>query len=606
MKTTSRFKILPKRSSQTAHFGRLIRLFLFLMMSCMALGTHAQDDGDEVVYTGATLDSVQIKSAEEARALVKRLFDIKSLTINLGIRKIAQDPRIIKFTSAFQERNNIDVLAVSYTEGDGLWETIFRSVAKRKYERAYGELIKARMVFKRLGSDSSEGYEVNLEIEGGNSQVYNLFHISDTLVQRIAAKESVKQSLEGGVFSEPKKAQDQVVQALIASLMRIEGDTVNGVEIDSTDQVPEVQFLPSPQMTYGFDRFRYNQLSGDYLPALINESSQRVPWKSMRAFDTDVVEVTYESGVEPTFVLGGVPLNVSPVEEANHYSLAFQGGTGGAVSELMAVTSGDDRTLMGQLNVVTYEEINTEVKIVPINGAGGNFNLLAIASALNDIYRPAVVQWNVEVEPNLEIGYAWDENSDRLLDVGSSGLLSNYTSEMNQLIREYKRARNRDKRAYYIFLVDGANSGTKLGYMPRKKQWGFVITGNHNNQLDLEKTIAHELGHGAFRLEHPFSERGLPRGQTDNLMDYSRGTTLFKYQWDFTHDPASVGLFEEDEDGALEDEEAALRRTFKNHLITTYGAEIEEQSCFIRSWNRGGDIYARFEDFNIATFAFFD
>jgi hypothetical protein len=83
--------------------------------------------------------------------------------------------------------------------------------------------------------------------------------------------------------------------------------------------------------------------------------------------------------------------------------------------------------------------------------------------------------------------------------------------------------------------------------MPRKKQAGFVFAeklGGH-----AVKIIAHELAHGAFRLEHSFPE--LPENG-NNLMDYSlSGTTLHKHQWDDIHSPGIVlGIFEDDEDAA--------------------------------------------------------
>ncbi|MBN1185759.1 MAG: hypothetical protein JXB49_25985, partial [Bacteroidales bacterium] len=51
---------------------------------------------------------------------------------------------------------------------------------------------------------------------------------------------------------------------------------------------------------------------------------------------------------------------------------------------------------------------------------------------------------------------------------------------------------------------------------------------------------------GAFNLRHPFSPKStyqLPRGSTDNLMDYGvpeQGTELWKYQWDLIHNPENV------------------------------------------------------------------
>jgi hypothetical protein len=51
--------------------------------------------------------------------------------------------------------------------------------------------------------------------------------------------------------------------------------------------------------------------------------------------------------------------------------------------------------------------------------------------------------------------------------------------------------------------------------------------------------MAHELGHGAFRLKHTFSDENSfvqDQGQTPNLMDYASGSELLKYQWDECHD----------------------------------------------------------------------
>ncbi|NOS90433.1 MAG: hypothetical protein HOP30_00785, partial [Cyclobacteriaceae bacterium] len=93
--------------------------------------------------------------------------------------------------------------------------------------------------------------------------------------------------------------------------------------------------------------------------------------------------------------------------------------------------------------------------------------------------------------------------------------------------------------------------------MPRKKQAGFIFT-EQLGEASLAKVIAHEIGHGAFRLEHTFDTYNtLEKYSTDNLMDYQpNGITLHKYQWDLIHDPAAVlGLFEGDEGGAYSDTE---------------------------------------------------
>jgi hypothetical protein len=51
-----------------------------------------------------------------------------------------------------------------------------------------------------------------------------------------------------------------------------------------------------------------------------------------------------------------------------------------------------------------------------------------------------------------------------------------------------------------------------------------------------QKIVVHELGHGAFALQHPFHEfAGFPQGGKDvfNIMNYGNKRNKFrKYQWE--------------------------------------------------------------------------
>ncbi|MEQ8581075.1 MAG: hypothetical protein RIC30_08710, partial [Marinoscillum sp.] len=103
-------------------------------------------------------------------------------------------------------------------------------------------------------------------------------------------------------------------------------------------------------------------------------------------------------------------------------------------------------------------------------------------------------------------------------------------------------------------------SGARAGFMPFKRQYGYIWTGSTG---DLPRTIAHELAHGAFRLRHTFSPEAFiaTQGSTDNLMDYSSSgagssgaTHLYKHQWDNVHNPEGVtSWLQDDEEGAYYD-----------------------------------------------------
>ncbi len=121
---------------------------------------------------------------------------------------------------------------------------------------------------------------------------------------------------------------------------------------------------------------------------------------------------------------------------------------------------------------------------------------------------------------------------------------NNYTDDMVGLINAFKAdsASNKyNESNYYLFLLNNGTESAKLGIMPYNQPFGFIFTGGQSGDA-LNRTIAHELGHGAFGLLHTFHtfghEKQLDSAKTDNLMDYAGGTRLFKYQWDEIHYPA--------------------------------------------------------------------
>ena len=108
------------------------------------------------------------------------------------------------------------------------------------------------------------------------------------------------------------------------------------------------------------------------------------------------------------------------------------------------------------------------------------------------------------------------------------GDLSTYSPEQNAVIAKFTTNRKPKENTYYIFLV---NDGTgDHGYMRLGGQYGFVYSAN-------ARTIAHELGHGIFKLEHPFKGKNADKGKTTALMDYNEGQDFFYRDWKQISDP---------------------------------------------------------------------
>jgi hypothetical protein len=200
------------------------------------------------------------------------------------------------------------------------------------------------------------------------------------------------------------------------------------------------------------------------------------------------------------------------------------------------------------MNVIAYDAAFRTLVLVPVGGTALPIDRSTLERELNRIYGQAAVQWAVRTEEGFQSTYDTNNNG---LDYGSSGLLSNYTAEMRTILKDYTRSRSLAPHTYYLFVVPRANQSEVTGYMPRRRQAGFLFADNIT-AANATKIIAHELGHGAFRLKHTFPE--LPQNG-NNLMDYSTaGITLHKHQWDDIHNPQTVpGLFEGDEEGAKYD-----------------------------------------------------
>ncbi|GHN00524.1 hypothetical protein WSM22_20130 [Cytophagales bacterium WSM2-2] len=310
-----------------------------------------------------------------------------------------------------------------------------------------------------------------------------------------------------------------------------------------------VTFAKATDTNFGFDELKSDALKSNY-QKLGNEYF--VPWKAVASGLPDPVTVIYKGSVpfeKITFEQDGIPvkaalsggtinLNVNPVLPKTTSSL---------IAKIIPSDTSKKEQILGKLNVVGYEGKTVNLQIIPVNEAEFSVPVEDIKKHLDKIYSQAVVKWNMSIATkNLNV-----DKLSKTFDDGNSGLLSNYTNDMKNVINTYGDIQ---PETYYLFLIDKPASGNKLGFMPRSKQVGFIFTTPHGNDIPrLANTMAHELGHGAFTLKHTFVDYpALTQGSTGNLLDYNNGTQLLKYQWDQIHEPAVVlGLFQSDEAGAL-------------------------------------------------------
>ncbi|WP_113637147.1 fibronectin type III domain-containing protein [Nubsella zeaxanthinifaciens] len=342
----------------------------------------------------------------------------------------------------------------------------------------------------------------------------------------------------------------------------------------------KVAFAPNSGQQYGFDGYdtglaaKSKTYAADYLPLNDGDDTHRASWKSMESRQFDKVKAILsitDPKLDPkklAFVTGKGDTLSSTLQNDNTYIISLAGALPGNGSEIYAVyppdkgaAKGASGTYMGRLNIYSYAKLSKKLVIVPVNGAGTGINATALEGGLNRIYQQAVAEWKVELAGNFKTDAGFDN-----LDNGNSSSMSAYTEAQKRLAKAYRDAGNRmDDGTYYIFVIKALSNGD-AGYMARGGQVGFV------SSTDV-RTIAHELGHGAYKLQHTWDQYGLAKGSTNNLMDYASGTELWYGQWRYMRNPDVIFRpLEGDDEGAQRSPECDsklknLAALIKNQVI---------------------------------------
>ncbi|WP_158974643.1 fibronectin type III domain-containing protein [Cellulophaga sp. L1A9] len=184
------------------------------------------------------------------------------------------------------------------------------------------------------------------------------------------------------------------------------------------------------------------------------------------------------------------------------------------------------------------------------------------------IFKKGGSTFNFETTTASLIGTNLLGDDDRL-QIADNAWLNAYNEEQNSVITHIKsQIENFDKNKYYVLIFnnDFKTSRSIAGFMPLQRQFGFVFNGDlstgEESKGDLTAVTAHELGHGIFALQHPFTEYGTEEKATDWLMDYMDGAVSLNHMnWAQMHNPAlKFYVFQDEEDG----QHYVVKKLFKN------------------------------------------
>ena len=322
--------------------------------------------------------------------------------------------------------------------------------------------------------------------------------------------------------------------------------------------VPTITFANGPatgsQPPLGLDAFTYEVFRSHYDQETVNEESYPVAWKALLSGQATSVLAQVNEGVSfppgLVFKQNGNAIATQPATENHQQQLTLAGQMNEQEGSVEVYASSEENAeLVGKLRTISYDALPQKLVLVVLDNVMDDAPYLArLSREVPAIFAQAGVTLTVESQ---EFDTEWGDR-DVPLEDETTGLLSNYPDQLKRVIKDYRKEHEEEKETAYIFLAGGSSTG-KLGYMPKKRAYGFVYLHEHDHGEPVAKTIAHELGHGLFRLEHTFEAYpALTKGSTNNLMDYGRGTRLHKYQWDLVHNPeAMLGWFQDEEESAM-------------------------------------------------------
>ena len=308
-----------------------------------------------------------------------------------------------------------------------------------------------------------------------------------------------------------------------------------------------VRFEPSAQARYAFDSgteswYQRSVKLDEYYKPFVKDYI--APWKLIPTGEQDVVAARYEG--KKAIDLSRVRFATSPNspalpaelhEESKTWSLKLPAADAQSSYDVYAVYEGQ---VIGKLRVVSYPKQSYRVRLVSVNGQRVG-DVSELSQHLNNIYQQVGVEFRLAETDSFQAEL-------------SNGHIR---QDLKKLRDSYEEQHPLGKDEVCVFVLSSELSkSSKLedveGLMPRKSRFGYIFTGNSPNGKSLARTLAHELGHGLFTLQHSFDdEYGGKQSQdkTANLMDYTVGATkLVAFQWNIISNPAPFTALDREKD----------------------------------------------------------
>ena len=390
-----------------------------------------------------------------------------------------------------------------------------------KVETRNGEIVVTgkdgrKEVFPFGGNDSTVKGKVTTTTNGVTSTQEKIYHIDKD--GKVSEPQTVAQ---GG--KPTKENTNGVSKGGEATAL-----TAKGIEVTFENTADSKYAYEVPTKAYSKD---YQKLDGKYIPFKAVVKGETEPFLAK-------VQITDKNISADSLIFKtdkGALIESKRVEGSNDFLLTLKGFHSFAVEQVQAtIKQGKKYQIAGVFNLVHLSPKTAKVTLIPTAE-----NLTIDVEKVKAIYSKVGVTLDItwaapfDITPYLTNGVL--ETKDVFGD------LTDYSPSQQALINAYKATEKVANDTYYVFITNAKSSTGQGGYMALGGQFGFVFD-------QTERTLAHELGHGIFKLAHPFKKK--QQGNVPSLMDYTSDEALLFADWKQINDPAfKIGIFQGQEEG---------------------------------------------------------
>ncbi|WP_343705813.1 fibronectin type III domain-containing protein [Flavobacterium sp.] len=323
-------------------------------------------------------------------------------------------------------------------------------------------------------------------------------------------------------------------------IVAAEGGKPTQENTDGVDKNGQATAFTAQGITIAFSvndsKYAFDIMPDNATPSLQKTYKQAgknfLPYKAVLNGDTDIVLAVVtatdsEINLDDIVFKTESGAKVDAIRNDKIFTLTVRGSLNYAEEQILAtIKQGDKWKVIGAFVLVHISPKEVNVALVPTDDTSQS-KLDEVILNTQKIYNKVGVKINFTKEPILNIE---SKVSDNTIQTEKNTITSTYSAQQQEINSLYRSTES----SYVLFITNKTSSTGQQGYMRLNGQFGYVF----NSETALSKTPAHELGHGIFKLEHPFEVYKIAEKSTDLLMDYSAGTVLNHQDWKQINDPA--------------------------------------------------------------------